>query len=191
MNTNPSGQESSWLAKARTLLQAAGWNGLVPALLVDGTRQRLYLLPEYPCPENSSSPCSWPISTASNGFGNIQDSGCTPTGLHRIAACIGAGEPCGMLFKSRIATGEIIPEGSSPVGDCITTRILWLEGLEEGINRGQGCDSKARYIYIHGTPHSNLLGQPASAGCVRMHNQDILTLFERVQEGTLVWIDPG
>ncbi|MBF0096159.1 MAG: L,D-transpeptidase [Magnetococcales bacterium] len=160
-------------------------------LVVDGAAQRLYLLPDCCRQEQPLSAWHWPVSTAANGFGNRQDSGCTPVGLHRIAACIGAGEPCGMCFKSRLPTGQILPDCTEPSGDFITTRILWLEGLEEGVNRGEGCDSKARYVYIHGTPYSTQLGQPVSAGCVRMHNLDVLTLFDLVQEGTLVWIHPA
>ncbi|MBF0184289.1 MAG: L,D-transpeptidase [Magnetococcales bacterium] len=183
-----SGQEGQWLTVAQTLLQTAGWDGVAPAVVVSGAAQRLYLLPD--CLQSTADGC-WPVSTAANGFGNQQDSGCTPTGLHQIAACIGADAPCGMVFKSRIATGVIMPDCSEPMGDFITTRILWLQGLQKGVNQGEGCDSKARYIYIHGTPYSTLLGQPASAGCIRMHNQHILTLFDRVAEGTLVWIDPA
>jgi hypothetical protein len=188
MTAPPSGSHIDWLPAARTAFLAAGWDGEAAALVVDGAAQRLYLLPNCYQEEGHLSAWHWPISTAANGFGNQQDSGCTPVGLHRIAACIGAGEPCGMLFKSRLPTGQIIPDYTEPSGDFITTRILWLEGLEEGINRGLGCDSKARYIYIHGTPYSTLLGQPASAGCVRMHNHHIVTLFDLVQEGTLVWL---
>ncbi|MBF0162831.1 MAG: L,D-transpeptidase, partial [Magnetococcales bacterium] len=133
---------------------------------------------------------SWPVSTGVAGFGNRQDSGQTPTGLHRIAACIGAEEPCGMVFKSRQPTGTLMLACTEPAGDFITSRILWLEGLEEGVNRGEGCDSRARYIYIHGTPYAHLLGQPASAGCIRMDNRHILELFPLVRTGTLVLIVP-
>ena len=157
-------------------------------MLVDGARQRLYLLPD--CLETGGRGGQWPISTAVAGFGNRQDSGQTPVGLHRIAACIGEGAPCGMVFKSRVATGEVVVECQQPAGDFITTRILWLEGLEEGSNRGEGCDSHDRYIYIHGTPYTHLLGQPASAGCVRMDNRHIIELFARVRTGTLVFILP-
>ena len=159
------------------------------ALLVHGAEQRLYLLPDFL--ETGGRSGHWPISTAAAGFGNRQDSGQTPVGLHRIAACIGEGAPCGMVFKSRVATGEVVAECQQPAGDFITTRILWLEGLEEGVNRGEGCDSHDRYIYIHGTPYTHLLGQPASAGCVRMDNRHIIELFARVRTGTLVFILPS
>ncbi len=186
-----------WLPAARARLRAAGWDGIAPALVVSGAEQRLYLLPDHgaigdlPRVHQAVEPATaWPVSTAAAGFGTRQDSGQTPIGLHRIADCIGEGAPCGMVFKSRVATGEIVADGEPPGGDWITTRILWLEGLEEGVNRGDGCDSHDRYIYIHGTPHVGLLGQPVSAGCIRMDNRDILELFARVQTGTLVWIVP-
>ncbi|MEO5340630.1 MAG: L,D-transpeptidase [Magnetococcus sp. MYC-9] len=179
-----------WLAEAEGRLRAAGWDGVTAALVVCGVAQRIHLLPTSPV-QGVGGRREWPVSTAAAGFGNRQDSGQTPVGLHRIAACIGADEPCGMVFKSRLATGEIVAECTQPAGDFITSRILWLEGLEEGVNRGEGCDSRARYIYIHGTPYRTLLGQPASAGCVRMDNQHILELFPQVQEGTLVLIVPS
>lgn len=164
----------------QTLL-SYGWNGSDAALVVVGSEQRIYLL-------EAGQHFDWPVSTAAAGFGNRQDSGQTPTGLHRIAECIGEDAPCGMAFKGRIATGEIVPDTSQPGGDFITTRILWLEGLEKGINQGAGVDSHDRYIYIHGTPYTSLLGQAVSAGCIRMDNQHILTLLKRIQVGTLVLI---
>ncbi|MBF0463067.1 MAG: L,D-transpeptidase [Magnetococcales bacterium] len=185
---------AAWLPAANAALRSGGWNGVEAAVVVDGAAQRLYLLPACFAPPPAGEPVAqtwnWPISTAAAGFGNRQDSGQTPVGLHRIAACIGEGAPCGMIFKSRVATGEVVADDPQQAGDFITTRILWLDGLEEGVNRGEGCDSRARYIYIHGTPHASRLGQPASAGCIRMDNRHILELFAQVQTGTLVWIRP-
>lgn len=160
---------------------AAGWCHDEPAVVVEGAAQRLSLV-------GGGHRGVWPISTARAGFGNRQDSGRTPTGLHRVAACVGAGAPLGMVFKGRVATGDIVAHATPPAGDYITTRILWLEGLEEGVNRGIGVDSHARYIYIHGTPYADLLGQPVSAGCVRMDNRHVVALFDRVRVGTLVVI---
>lgn len=182
-------------------LRSAGWDGLTPALVVRGAEQRLYLFSGRGAPYAAHSTQSdglvageqtqsWPISTAAAGFGNRQDSGQTPVGLHRIVECIGAGEPCGMVFRGRVATGEVVVDLCQPAGDFITTRILWLEGLEEGVNQGEGCDSRARYIYIHGTPYASQLGHPCSAGCIRMDNRHILELFEQVTPGTLVLIIP-
>ena len=70
----------------------------------------------------------------------------------------------------------------------ITTRILWLEGLEPGFNRGEGIDSFSRYIYIHGTGDERTVGRPASHGCVQLKACDLVTLYHGVPEGTLVWI---
>ena len=172
------------LQKAGAILISAGWDRIKPAIVVDGNQQRLYLL-------EAGQLSDWPVSTGLAGFGNTQDSGKTPTGLHRIAACIGANAPCGMVFKGRVATGEVIEDGCQPEVDYITTRILWLAGLEKGMNQGPGVDSQARYIYIHGTPSAHLLGKPVSAGCIRMDNQHIIQLFKRMQEGNLVLITPS
>jgi lipoprotein-anchoring transpeptidase ErfK/SrfK len=102
-----------------------------------------------------------------------------------VADKIGAGWPPGTVFQSRQAVGYTWrgkPEAK------ITSRILWLEGLQFGFNRGNGCDSLTRFIYIHGTGNETLLGQPDSCGCVHLAAKDLLPLFERVSTGTLVWI---
>ncbi len=70
--------------------------------------------------------------------------------------------------------------------DLVTTRILWLKGLEAGKNKGSGIDSYRRYIYIHGTAEEHLIGRPASHGCIRMYNNDVIKLFNLVEEGTPV-----
>ena len=134
----------------------------------------------------------WSISTASAGAGQQEGSGCTPTGLHRIRLKIGEGEPENAVFVGRRATGEIYsPELAAqyPQRDWILTRILWLQGQELGHNRGGGVDSLKRYIYIHGTPDTEPMGQPASHGCIRMRNKDLLELFEQVDTNTLVRIE--
>ena len=172
------------LETARAALKGAGWDGRQAALVVLGAEQRLY------CLENEASGPGWPVSTGSAGFGCQEESGRTPTGLHRVCARIGADAPSGMAFKGRQPTGEIVPDNSAPGRDLITSRILWLDGLEPGVNRGPGVDTRERYIYIHGTPHTADLGQPVSAGCVRMDNRHILELFERVAVDTLVLILP-
>jgi L,D-transpeptidase YbiS len=131
------------------------------------------------------------ISTAANGTGEAQDSYCTPRGRHVIRAKIGAGQPADAVFVQRRPTGEIwTPELAAqyPGRDWILTRILWLSGCEKGYNRGGTCDTMRRYIYIHGTPDSTRLGIPGSRGCVRMHNADLLELFDLVQAGTPVEI---
>lgn len=135
----------------------------------------------------------YPISTAKNGIGSQQDSGCTPLGQHIIAEKIGGNAPSHMVFIGRIATGEIYNAelgALNPKRDWILSRILWLSGVEEGFNKGSnsqgGCDTYHRYIYIHGTPDSEPMSVPLSHGCVRMRNQDIIELFEQVEEGTPV-----
>ena len=135
------------------------------------------------------------VSTAKNGIGSQQDSGCTPLGKHFIAEKIGANEPMNSVFVGRVPTGEIYSAElgkQHPERDWILSRILWLSGLEEGCNKGsnsQGdCDTYQRYIYIHGTPDTEPMGVPLSHGCIRMRNEDIMELFEQVEEGTTVTI---
>ncbi len=135
----------------------------------------------------------WPVSTALKGTGSASGSNKTPMGQHRIRACIGAGEPCGTVFVGRRPTGEIYSDELAaryPKRDWILTRILWLCGEEKGVNRGGDVDSQRRYIYIHGTPDTEPMGVPLSHGCVRMRNQDVIDLFERVGPGTRVIIEP-
>ncbi len=128
-------------------------------------------------------------STSRFGNGNRENSLKTPLGLHRIKEKFGAGAPAGRVFRDREDTGE--DWDHSQTGDnLILTRILRLEGLEEGINKGPGVDSYERYIYIHGTGREDLIGTPLSHGCVCLRNHDIIRLFETVKEGTLVYIDP-
>ena len=95
------------------------------------------------------------------------------------------------IFRSRANTGKVAKILTEPIDveeDLVLTRILWLEGLEPGVNRGPGIDSKSRYIYIHGTNEEGLIGTPASHGCLRMKNDDVIDLFDRVPVGTEVWI---
>jgi lipoprotein-anchoring transpeptidase ErfK/SrfK len=134
---------------------------------------------------------SYPISTAINGPGEIEGSGCTPLGRHVIRIKIGDGEPENTVFEGRRPTGEIYtPElgAAYPERDWILTRILWLSGIESGYNRGGDCDSLRRFIYIHGCPDSEPMGEPRSHGCIRMRNSDLLELFDLVESGTQVEI---
>lgn len=131
------------------------------------------------------------VSTAKNGPGEQMGSECTPTGWHKIRAKIGAGQPLYSVFSGRRPTGEIYqPELALqfPQRDWILTRILWLGGLEPGINRYGRVDSSWRYIYIHGCPDELMRGLPESHGCIRMHNNDVLQLFDQVNAGTRVYI---
>ena len=134
---------------------------------------------------------SWPVSTASNGAGEQCGSYCTPRGKHLIRAKIGAEQPENTIFVARRPNGEIYsPElgAAFPDRDWILTRILWLSGCEPGFNRLGSVDTMRRYIYIHGSPDSVSMGVPASHGCIRMRNVDILELFERVPVYTPVEI---
>jgi hypothetical protein len=129
---------------------------------------------------------TFPCSTSRFGSGQIEGSNCTPLGLHRIAEKIGDECAVGTVFKSRKVAGHISQPGMADAK--ITTRILWLEGLEPGLNRGGNVDSFARYIYIHGTGDETTIGQPASCGCIHLAADDLIPLFEKLPVGTLVWI---
>ena len=131
------------------------------------------------------------VSTALNGAGEHKNSGCTPRGLHQIRACIGAGQPENTVFVGRRPTGEIYTAELAkqfPYRDWILTRILWLSGLELGKNRLANVDTMQRFIYIHGCPDELPMGIPLSHGCIRMHNKDLLTLFDLVVPGIHVYI---
>jgi len=131
------------------------------------------------------------VSTSKQGAGERNGSFCTPRGRHIIRAKIGAGMPENTVFVERRPTGEIFtPElgRNFPGRDWILTRILWLSGCEVGFNRLGDVDTMRRFIYIHGSPDSVELGKPGSAGCIRMHNKDLLDLFERVRVGDEVLI---
>jgi len=132
---------------------------------------------------------TYPASTSRLGVGIREDSLKTPPGLHRICKKIGAGAPLGRIFRDRRDTGTDW-DGVSREDNLILTRILRLEGLEEGINRGPGVDSRERYVYIHGTNHEDLVGTPFTHGCLTLRNTDMADLFERVRQGTLLYIDP-
>jgi len=133
---------------------------------------------------------SYPISTSRRPPSNVRGSLGTPRGLHEISERIGAGQPPGMVFKGRVAIGQHFHElaNSETESNLITTRILWLGGLEPGTNQGGEVDTHARYIYIHGTNHEARLGESFSAGCVLMNNLDIIELFEEIRVGDHVLI---
>lgn len=154
-----------------------------PFIVVSVQNQRLYLF------EQRALKKVYPISSSALGVGNQAGSNRTPLGLHKIAEKFGNDEPLGMIFKARRPTGDIAKILTQPVkgeGDDVTTRILWLQGLQPGINEGPGIDSHARYIYIHGTPEEGLIGTPESHGCIRMKNDQVMALFNQVPVGTLV-----
>ena len=124
---------------------------------------------------------SYSISTAKNGIGEVEDSYCTPTGKFKIAEKIGANLEFGAVLVDRESTGEIYNADlakKNPDRDWILTRILWLDGVEVH-NR----NTKNRYIYIHGSPEETQMGMPGSKGCIRMHNYDVIELFESIHTG--------
>ena len=145
------------------------------SISVSITGQRLDLL------ENGRVVASWPVSTSKYGLGSEPGSYRTPTGRFVIAEAIGGGAEPWSVFKSRIPTGEIASPGGDE--DGVLTRILWLDGLDP-----ENANSRDRYIYIHGTNQEALIGTPASHGCVRMRNADVVDLFDRVEPGIPVQI---
>jgi hypothetical protein len=178
-----------------TFTSARKQHGIVPtrfALVVSVANQTVLVfekLSAFVCPictNRTYAPVKiMRCSTSRFGIGQAEGSHCTPLGLHRIAEKIGGGWPVGTVFESREPIGYTwrgMPDAK------ITTRILWLEGLEPGFNRGGNVDSHARYIYIHGTGDETTLGRPASGGCIHLAANDLVPLFDKLPIGTLVWI---
>jgi len=133
------------------------------------------------------------VSTARAGRGCVQDSQQTPDGLHQVCEKIGADALPGMVFKARQPTGQLASEWATPEDNLITSRILWLDGLETGYNQGSDPDGKIvdtrrRFIYIHGTNQSDKLGRPNSHGCVLLADKDVIRLYDLVAIGTKVLI---
>ena len=175
-------------------MEAAAAGATAPApsaplrALVDVAAQRLELR------RGRTLVARYPVSTAARGVGNTEASYRTPLGRHRVCEKFGHGAPLGAVFRSRERTGEMATILTEPVDleeDLILTRILWLEGLEPGVNRGPGIDSRERFIYIHGTNEEGLIGTPASHGCVRMRNRDVVALFDLLPVGAEVEIVRG
>jgi UDP-N-acetylmuramate--alanine ligase len=168
---------------ARAALARCGAPHELPTrlLVVDVERQRAVWL------ENGAAKAIWPVSSARAGIGGAEGSYRTPPGWHRVNRRIGEGAEEGSVFVSREPTGEMWC-GEARDDDLILTRILTLDGLEEGVNHGPGHDSLERYIYLHGTNHELLLGRPVSHGCVRLSNADVCCLFAGMREGDYVLI---
>jgi lipoprotein-anchoring transpeptidase ErfK/SrfK len=165
------------------------WEDYLPVslsyIVIQISKQKLSLF------KNNRFIKSYPVSTSKYGIGNYSGSNKTPLGLHRITSKIGRNAPIGAIFNKRRNTGKIfkVYKKKEKTADLITTRILRLEGLEPGINKGEGIDSFKRCIYIHGTSDEGLIGKPASHGCIRMKNRDIVELFDLVKRNTLVKIE--
>lgn len=155
-------------------------------LIIDVTRQRMQFY------NGNTLMATYMISTGKNGTGQESNSFQTPLGIHRIAKKIGAQAPLNTIFTARENTGKMW-NGQETESDLVLSRILWLEGLEKGYNKGtspkgKNVDSFNRYIYIHGTNEETLLGSPASKGCIRMKNTDVISLFNQIEPASLVYI---
>jgi len=161
------------------------WVGAATGVLVLPAVQELLIV------RNRAIVRSMPCSTASRGLGTLDGSNQTPTGWHEIQDKIGSGLPCCAVLRGRVWTGYCHDVQEQPPGDLILSRILWLGGMEDGHNKGEGRDSRSRYIYIHGTNHEQLLGTSASHGCVRLSNVDVIELFDAVDVGVKVLIAGG
>jgi hypothetical protein len=150
-------------------------------IFVSVVHQRLWayegekLIKEYVCSTSAKPP--------SNQYG----SNGTPLGLHRIFQKIGDGQPSGMAFEKREPIG-VIPAATDEKG-YVTSRILWLTGLEKEKNLGYECGSENRKIYIHGTNKEGEIGTRKSGGCVELTNADVIELFAWAGEKDLVLID--
>jgi UDP-N-acetylmuramate--alanine ligase len=164
--------------------QLRGALGEVPDryIVVDTARQRLTVMKDEIAVEE------YPVSTSRFGIGNEEGSFKTPRGVHRVREKIGAGASAGRIFRDRIDTGEDWPIGK-PGENLILSRILRLEGLQQGVNKGKGIDSYERYIYIHGTNNEDRIGHPISQGCVCMKNDDVIRVFDSIEEGDIVLIN--
>jgi lipoprotein-anchoring transpeptidase ErfK/SrfK len=141
--------------------------------------------------QDRSPLADWPVSTALAGAGQREGSGQTPLGWHYVRAAIGNGQPVGTVYRGRRPTGEhFTPElaAAHPERDWILTRILWLCGLERGVNRGGTVDSQRRYIYLHGTPPGEPMGVPRSHGCIRLRDEALLEVVSLAPPGTPVWL---
>jgi len=167
----------------KTLLKLYKKPANSPALIVQIKTQKMYYF------KNGRLVKSYTISSSKFGIGNQSGSNKTPLGVHVVKTRFGTGAKRGTIFKARVNTGKlarIITDSKPAKADYVTTRILWLSGLEKGFNKGKGIDSYQRYIYIHGTPEEGRLGRPASHGCIRMFNSDVIRLYNNIPVGTLV-----
>jgi len=126
----------------------------------------------------------YPVSTSKYGTGQINGSNQTPLGLHQLAEKFGSGCEPGTVFKGRKVAGHL--RDGFPLAS-ITTRIMWLRGLEEGFNKGGNVDTHSRYVYIHGFGDQESLGKPTSLGCIHLSDADLVPFFDLVPSGTLVW----
>ena len=157
------------------------------SLLIKISEQKLYLLDEL-----EEVIQQYMVSTSKYGVGSEEGSFKTPAGKHRISEKIGETAPRNEVFIGRQGQGVLEDLQAQKIDlpeDIITSRILWLTGLESGINQGGNMDTHQRYIYIHGTPEEDKIGIPVSHGCIRMRNDDVIDLFDQVDAGCEVIIE--
>ena len=174
---------NAWKKSLKALESKFGLKENDKAIIISIVDQKLYYI------KNRELVRTYGVSTSKYGMGSKENSNKTPLGVHRICGKIGDDVKILTIFKDKLNTGETASlNGEKDKDRMITTRIFRLEGLEEGINKGEGMDSLKRDIYIHGTPEEALIGKRASDGCIRMRNMDIIEIFDMVPEGTLVKI---
>jgi hypothetical protein len=162
-----------------------GTSKLSDFIFVSVSEQKLYLY------KNAVLVKRYSISTSKYGVGEEENSMKTPIGLHYIRDKNGYNAPLGGVLVNGRYTGQVatIEKSAKDTGkDDVTTRILWLMGCEHGSNRGKGNDSYCRKIYIHGTPEEGLIGKPASHGCIRMKNDEVIELYNKATLGMYVLI---
>lgn len=148
-------------------------------------KQMLYLV------SNNDTIAKYKVSTSKYGVGNFDKSEKTPLGKHKISSKYGENMPIGSTFEGRIFNGktsEIFKDSTITSDDLVLTRVLRLKGLERGVNYGGDVDTFKRLIYIHGTNEEGLIGTPASHGCIRMKNIEVIELFKIVPVNTIVEI---
>lgn len=157
------------------------------SLLIRISEQMLYVLDEL-----EEVVQRYPVSTSKFGVGNREGSFQTPTGKHCVKQKIGDQAAINEVFVGREPLGVLDKLQAEQVDlpeDIITSRIMWLQGLEPGVNQGDDIDSYQRYIYIHGTSEEDKIGTAASHGCIRMYNEDVIDLFDQIETGCEVLIE--
>lgn len=182
--TNTTKTELTTSASALTQLASGKYKGIdvgSNVIYISIKSQTLSLI------QNGKIIQKYPISSAKAGVGSEPNSNKTPTGLHVVKEKIGDGSPVGEIIKGGAPTGEIsriYTDKTDVPTDHVTTRVMWLDGVEE-----DNTNTHERHVYIHGTPEEGLLGVPNSHGCIRMKNTDVISLFDRTPSGTHVLID--
>lgn len=154
---------------------------------INVTQQQLRLLDE-----DDNLLKQYPVSTSKYGAGSENGSEKTPLGLHRVKDKLGGAMPVNEVYIGRVPQGDLEEcqqRGVNLPDDVIMSRIMWLEGMEPGRNQGGYVDTYQRFIYIHGTNHEDSIGTPASIGCIRMRNDDVVDLFRQVEVGSEVLIE--